>query len=63
MEICYVININSKTYYKYRNKKNPDYLIIKEIFDYYKSTYEYRMIVYDLLQEYGLIMNRKKVLR
>ena len=34
--MCAVLNISSKTYYKYRNKEDPDYydyLIIKEIFD------------------------------
>lgn len=34
--MCAVLNISPKTYYKYRNKEDPDYydyLIIKEIFD------------------------------
>ena len=64
--MCTVLNISSKTYYKYRNKEDPDYydyLIIKEIFDYYKGTYGYRRIVDGLLQKYGVIMNGKKVLR
>ena len=36
INMCAVLNINPKTYYKYRNKEDPDYydyLIIKEIFD------------------------------
>ena len=35
--MCTVLNISSKTYYKYRNKEDPDYydyLIIKEIFNF-----------------------------
>ena len=34
--MCAVLNISPKTYYKYKNKKDPDYydyLIIKELFD------------------------------
>jgi transposase InsO family protein len=64
--MCAVLEISTKTYYKYRNKKELDYydyLIIKEIFDDSKGTYGYRRIVDGLLQKYGVIMNRKKVLR
>ena len=64
--MCAVLEISPKTYYKYRNKEDPDYydyLIIKEIFDDSKGTYGYRRIVDGLLQKYGVIMNRKKVLR
>ena len=64
--MCAVLNIKSKTYYKYRNKEDPDYydyLIIKEIFDDSKGTYGYRRIAEGLLQKYGVIMNGKKVLR
>ena len=46
--MCVVLEISLKTYYKYRNKENPDYydyLIIKEIFDDSKGTYGYRRIV------------------
>ena len=64
--MCAVLNISPKTYYKYRNKEDPDYsdyLIIKAIFDDSKGTYGYRRIVDGLLQKYGVIMNGKKVLR
>lgn len=64
--MCAVLEISPKTYYKYRNMEDPDYydyLIIKEIFDDSKGTYGYRRIVDGLLQKYGVIMNRKKVLR
>ena len=64
--MCAVLNISSKTYYKYRNKEDSDYydyLIIKEIFDDSKGTYGYRRIVDGLLQKYGVVMNGKKVLR
>ena len=64
--MCAVLKISPKTYYKYRNKEDPDYydyLIIKEIFDDSKCTYGYRRIVEGLLQKYGVVMNGKKVLR
>ena len=53
-----ILNISSKTYYKYRNKEDPDYydyLIIKEIFDDSKGTYGYRRITEGLKIEYGEI--------
>lgn len=46
--MCAVLEISPKTYYKYRNKEDPDYydyLIIKEIFDDSKGTYGYCRIV------------------
>ena len=64
--MCAVLNISPKTYYKYRNKEDPDYydyLIIKEIIDDSKGTYGYRRIVEGLKIKYGVIMNGKKVLR
>jgi len=61
--MCDVLNISPKTYYKYRYKNDSDYLIIKEIFDDSKGTYGYRRIVEGLLIKYGVVMNRKKVLR
>ena len=64
--MCAVLNISPKTYYKYRNKEDPDYydyLIIKEIFDDSKGTYGYRRIVEGLKIKYGVVMNGKKVLR
>ena len=39
--MCAVLEISSKTYYKYRNKEDPDYydyLIIKKIFDEVKNS-------------------------
>ena len=64
--MCAVLEINPKTYYKYRNKEDPDYydyLIIKEIFDDSKGTYGYRRIVEGLKSKYGVEINGKKVLR
>ena len=64
--MCAVLEISPQTYYKYRNKEDPDYydyLIIKEIFNDSKGTYGYRRIVDGLIQKYGVVMNRKKVLR
>ena len=54
--MCAVLEISPKTYYKYRNKEDPDYydyLIIKEIFDESKGTYGYRRIVEGLKIKYG----------
>ena len=64
--MCAVLGISPKTYYKYRNKEDPDYydyLMIKEIFDDSKGTYGYRRIVEGLEIKYGIVMNGKKVLR
>ena len=64
--MCAVLEISPKTYYKYRNKEDPDYydyLILKEIFDDSKGTYGYRRIMEGLKIKYGVVMNGKKVLR
>ena len=65
--MCAVLEISPKTYYKYRNKEDPDYydyLIIKEVFDESKGTYGYRRIVEGIRIKYeGVVMNGKKVLR
>ena len=60
------LEISRRTYYKYRNKEDPDYyeyLLIKEIFDDSKGTYGYRRICEGLKIKYGVIFNHKKVLR
>ena len=65
--MCAVLEISPKTYYKYRNKEDPDYydyLIIKEIFDESKGTYGYRRVAEGIKIKYeGVVMNGKKVLR
>jgi len=64
--LCAALEISPKTYYKYRDKEDPDYydyLVIKEIFDDSKGTYGYRRIVEGLKIKYGVIMNGKKILR
>ena len=64
--MCAVLDISPKTYYKYRNTDDPDYidyLMIKKVFDDNKKIYGYRRIADGLLDEYGVIMNGKKVLR
>ena len=64
--MCAVLDISPKTYYKYRNTDDPDYadyLMIKNVFDINKKTYGYRRITVELREEYGIIMNSKKVLR
>ena len=60
------LEISRRTYYKYRNKEDPDYyeyLLIKEIFDDSKGTYGYRRICEGLKIKYGVIFNHKKALR
>ena len=64
--MCAVLDISPKTYYKYRNKDDTDYidyLMIKNVFDKNKKCYGYRRIKDGLLDEYGIIVNSKKVLR
>lgn len=64
--MCAVLEISTRTYYKYRNAEDKDYydyLIIKEIFDDSKGTYGYRRITECLKIKYGVIFNHKKVHR
>ena len=64
--MCAVLEISKRTYYKYRNAEDIDYydyLIIKEIFDESKGTYGYRRITEGLMIKYGVIFNHKKVQR
>ena len=64
--MCAVLDISPKTYYKYRRADDPDYtdyLMIKNVFDINKKCYGYRRITYQLKNEYCVIMNGKKVLR
>ena len=64
--MCAVLEISKRTYYKYRNSDDPDYLdylMIKNIFNKSKGTYGYRRITEGLKIEYGVIYNHKKVIR
>ena len=64
--MCAVLEISKRTYYKYRNADDPDYidyLMIKNIFNKSKGTYGYRRITEGLKIEYGVIFNHKKVAR
>ena len=64
--MCSVLEISKRTYYKYRNLDDLDYidyLMIKNIFDKSKGTYGYRKITEGLKIEYGVIFNHKKVVR
>lgn len=58
--------ITRRTYYKYRDKEDPDYyeyLLIKDVFDESKGTYGYRRVSEGLKIKYGVIFNHKKVAR
>ena len=64
--MCAVLEISKRTYYKYRNMDDPDYLdylMIKKVFNNSKGTYGYRRITEGLKIEYGVIYNHKKVAR
>ena len=64
--MCAVLEISSRTYYKYKNADDPDYLdylMIKKVFDNSKGTYGYRRITEGLKIEYGVMYNHKKVAR
>jgi len=64
--MCEVLEISTSTYYKYRNTIDPDYSdyqLIKEVFDENKKVYGYRRITDELRDDYGLIINHKKVSR
>ena len=62
--MCAVLEISRRTYYKYRNADDPDYLdyrMIKKVFDDSKGTYGYRRIVEGLKIKYGVVMKGNKV--
>ncbi|XMB73254.1 IS3 family transposase [Mycoplasmatota bacterium WC30] len=64
--MCEVLEISTSTYYKYKDTQDTDYqdyLIIKKVFNQHKKTYGYRRITDELQEEYGWIINHKKVLR
>lgn len=64
--MCAVLEISLKIYYKYRNSADPDYydyLIIKKYLMILKKHIWGCGITDGLFQKYGVIMNRKKVLR
>ena len=64
--MCAVLEISKRTYYKYRNMDDPDYLdylMIKKVFNKSKGTYGYRRITEGLKIVYGVIYNHKKVAR
>lgn len=64
--MCEVLEISTSTYYKYRNTIDPDYsdyVIIKEVFDENFKTYGYRRITDELRDEFGMVINHKRVAR
>lgn len=64
--MCEVLDISTSTYYKYRNtidRDYDDYLVIKKVFEDNKKVYGYRRIAIYLREEYGWIINTKKVAR
>ncbi len=64
--MCEVLEISTSTYYKYRNTIDPDYsdyLIIKQVFDDSFKTYGYRRVYDELREDYGMVINHKRVAR
>lgn len=64
--MCGALEISKRTYYKYKNKEDPDYfdyLLIKQVFDESRGTYGYRRIQEGLKQNFGVIYNHKKIQR
>ena len=64
--LCAALAVSRRTYYKYRNKEDPDYyeyLLIKDIFDESKGTYGYRRVSEGLKIKYGVKFNHKKAAR
>jgi hypothetical protein len=64
--MCEVLEIHRSTYYKYFNFKDPDYpdyAVMKETFNHHKKTLEYRRLNAVLREEYGWVINAKKVLK
>jgi len=64
--MCEVLEISTSNYYKYKGTVDPDYqdyLVIKKVFEENKESYGYRRITDELRDEYGWIVNHKKVLR
>jgi transposase InsO family protein len=64
--MCEVLEIHRSTYYKYLNFKDPDYpdyAVMKETFNHHKKTLGYRRLSAVLRDQYGWVINAKKVLR
>jgi transposase InsO family protein len=64
--MCEVLEISTSTYYKYRNTIDPDYsdyIVIKQVFDDNFKSYGYRRITDELQDDYGMIINHKRVAR
>ncbi len=64
--MCEVLEIRISTYYKYRDtidRDYNDYILIKHVFDQNSKVYGYRRITTYLREEYGWVVNSKKVAR
>ena len=64
--MCRVLNITRQNYYKYRNtvdKDYNDYLLLRKVFEEGKELYGARRLKRAILNEYGWIVNLKKVRR
>lgn len=61
-----MLEISPKTYHKYKNEPDKDYvdyLIIREVFEETNELYGYRRLKKAILNKHGWIINHKKLLR
>lgn len=67
--LCNIGQVSRSGYYKWRqninkpDRDNGDYSVIKEIFEKGKKRLGWRSIQMRLINDYGIIMNHKKIIR
>jgi transposase InsO family protein len=67
--LCNIANVSKSGYYKWLKnadqipKDYPDYLLVKETFEFGKSKYGWRQIRMNLERKKKIIMNHKKIIR
>ncbi|XMB87496.1 IS3 family transposase [Mycoplasmatota bacterium WC44] len=64
--LCDVLDISTKTFHKYKNRKDPDvddYNIIIGVFEDTNQLYGYRRLKKAIKEKHGWVINHKKLLR
>jgi len=66
--LCKIFGVSRSGYYAYLKRKNQDRdqtdkILVQKVYDQYNGVYGYRQIQLFLLQDHGVWMNHKKVLR
>jgi putative transposase len=67
-ELCKIFGVSRSGYYAYLKRKDQDRdqadkALVKKVYEHYNGVYGYRQIQLFLLQDHGVWMNHKKVLR